>query len=289
MHEDACMSEEPLPLDGIRVVSTAVNLPGPVAAARLTALGAAVTKVEPPSGDPLRTASQGWYDELTAGQTVVVLDLKTADGLTELERRLADADVVLTASRPSALQRLGLDGDSLGRRFPRLCGVAVVGRPAPAQDAGHDLTYQAAAGTVRPPQLPTVPVADLAGAERVVAEVLAALLVRERQGRATFREVALFDVAASMAAGVRHGLTVEGGALGGGLPAYDVYAALTGYVAVAALEPHFWRRLCDELAVGGSREELEDAFRRRTAEEWQEWAQQHDVPLVAVVESPAHR
>lgn len=283
------MDQAPLTLDGIEVVSLAVNLPGPVAASRLVALGATVTKVEPPSGDPLRTASQAWYDELTSGQRVVVLDLKSVDGKAELDRLLVGADLLLTSSRPAALQRLGLDAETLCERFPRLCGVAVVGPPSPAQEAGHDLTYQAAAGTVRPPGLPTIPAVDLAGAERAVAEALAALLMRERQGRATFREVALSDVAADLAAAVRHGLTVEGGALGGGLPAYGLYAARSGHVAVAALEPHFWRRLCDELAVSGSREELEMAFAQRTADEWQQWARERDVPLVAVFVPPPHR
>ena len=39
-------------LDGVRVVTTALNLPGPAACARLRDLGAAVSKVEPPEGDP---------------------------------------------------------------------------------------------------------------------------------------------------------------------------------------------------------------------------------------------
>ncbi len=277
-----------LPLDGVRVVSLAVNLPGPVASSRLVALGATLTKVEPPSGDPLRIASQAWYDELVTGQQVEVIDLKSDAGREALDGLLADADVLLTASRPAALQRLGLDRRALSPRFPRLCVVSVVGRPSPSEDAGHDLTYQAAAGTVRPPQLPTIPVADLAGAERVVAQVLAALLLRGRDGVGTFHEVALSDVATDMAAAVRHGLTVEGGALGGGLSAYAVYAARSGWVAVAALEPHFWRRLCDGLGVDGSREELEAAFTQRTAQEWQDWAQELDVPLVAVRAAPAH-
>ncbi len=37
-------------LDDVRVVSLAINLPGPLAAARLAEFGASVTKIEPPSG-----------------------------------------------------------------------------------------------------------------------------------------------------------------------------------------------------------------------------------------------
>lgn len=40
-----------------RIVVLAVNVPGPAAAARLRELGAAVTKVEPPEGDPPPTGA----------------------------------------------------------------------------------------------------------------------------------------------------------------------------------------------------------------------------------------
>jgi crotonobetainyl-CoA:carnitine CoA-transferase CaiB-like acyl-CoA transferase len=268
-------------LAGVTVVSLAVNVPGPVAVARLRALGADVTKVEPPSGDPLRLASEAWYASLTHGQRVQVVDLKSAEGRSALDDLLVEADVLVTSSRTSALQRLRLDWPSLSAQFDRLCHVEIVG-DTESGDAGHDLTYQAANGTVRPPQLPTVLVADLAGAERTVAEVLAALLLRGRQGRGVHRVVALSDVAHDMAAAARHGLTAEGGPLAGALPAYGLYETADGWVAVAALEPHFWRRLCTDLDVDGSREELEEAFARRTARDWGVWARERDLPLVAV-------
>ena len=81
MPEPAAATSTPdAPLTGIRVVSTAGNLPGPLAAARLHDLGAQVTKVEPPSGDPLRAVAPGAYDELVAGQEVVTLDLRDDAG-----------------------------------------------------------------------------------------------------------------------------------------------------------------------------------------------------------------
>jgi crotonobetainyl-CoA:carnitine CoA-transferase CaiB-like acyl-CoA transferase len=59
------------PLQGIRVLTLAVNLPGPVAASRLCAMGASVIKVEPPGGDPLALMCPGYYEELRSGQEVV--------------------------------------------------------------------------------------------------------------------------------------------------------------------------------------------------------------------------
>lgn len=130
------------PLEDLRVVSLALNLPGPAAAARLVALGAQVTKVEPPAGDFLAEAAPAYYAELAAGQRVVTIDLKTTAGLAELAGLLDEADLLLTSSRPAALARLGLDWASVHARWPRLCQVAIVGHAGAEADVpGHDLTY----------------------------------------------------------------------------------------------------------------------------------------------------
>lgn len=271
------------PLHGIQVVSLAINLPGPAAVHRLQEFGADVTKVEPPAGDPLRAVAPAYYDQLSAGQQVVTLDLKTPADQEELWGLLAAADLLVTSSRPSSLERLGLDCHTLHTRCPRLCHVAIVGHPAPDTElAGHDLTYQAGVGTVQPPDLPRVLVADLAGAERAVGDALALLLGRDRGGAAGCTQVALSRVAHDLAATVRHGLTVPGGPLGGGLPQYAVYPAAEGYVAVAALEPHFWQRLTALLQIDGSRDQLARALAGRTARQWDQWAAEHDLPLAAV-------
>jgi crotonobetainyl-CoA:carnitine CoA-transferase CaiB-like acyl-CoA transferase len=277
------------PLAGIRVVSIATNLPGPVAASRLSSLGAAVTKVEPPAGDPLALAVRGYYDALVGTQTVVTLDLKSDDGRAHLRTLLGEADVLLTSHRPAALHRLGLGWARLHDRHPRLSQVAIVGRPAPDDDVpGHDLTYQASAGLLaggpdEEPRMPVALVADLTGAERAATEALAALLERDRTGVGSYREVALSDAADAMAAPLRHRLTGPLGPLGGSLPGYRIYAAADGYVACAALEPHFFTRLTRLLGVDGTTEDLEAAFQQRTVRDWQDWGAEHDVPLAAVV------
>lgn len=272
------------PLDGVSIVSLALNVPGPVAAARLRALGAAVTKVEPPEGDPLARSSRGWYDALAAGQEILRLDLKEPTGRAGLERLLAEADLLLTAQRPVAIDRLGLGWDELHRRFPRLCRVAIVGHLAPSQDrSGHDLTYVAKRGLLAPPELPRTMIADLAGAERAVSASLAVLLARERGGEASYVEVALAEAADVFAEPLRRGLTTPNGPLGGGLAVYGLYDTAEGWIAVAALEPAFRRRLAEELALPQpTRAALEQAFRARTADEWEAWALERDLPIEAV-------
>jgi len=273
-----------LPLRGFGVVSLAANVPGPVACARLRALGARVVKVEPPAGDPLEAYSAAWYRELAAGQEVVRLDLKDPEGRGALDGLLAAADLLVTSSRLSGLERLGLGWAALHARFPRLCQVAVFGHPGAERDrAGHDLTYQAAQGLAGPGGPPRTLLADLASAERAAGAALALLLARERGAEAGYAEVTLAEVAADLAAPLRHGLTAPGGLLGGGLPAYGVYAAREEHVALAALEPHFAARLREALGVPElTREALEAALAARTAAEWEAWADARDLPLAAL-------
>lgn len=273
-----------LALDGISVVALATNIPGPLAAARLRDLGARVVKIEPAHGDALAAASPGWYAAIHAQLEVRRLDLRLAENLAALHEHLQSADVLVTAMRGSALSRLGLNWPELHARYPRLSHVAVVGEAAPNDDrAGHDLTYQARAGLLAPPAMPRTVLGDLAAAERAVTAALAALFQRDRTGRGIRAEIAIVDAALEFAAPLRFGLTGRHDVLGGGLPAYNLYRASDGWVAVAALEPHFVERLAALLGVDAlDAKTLEACLRKRTAAEWEELAAANDVPIAAV-------
>lgn len=270
------------PLVGTVVVSLALNLPGPLVARRLAGLGADVTKVEPPAGDPVAQALPSLYAALTTGQRVCPLDLKDAADRDRLDRLLDGADLLLTSSRPSALGRLGLDPESVATRWPRLCQVAIVGQCDAPERAGHDLTYQAGAGTLPASGMPTVLLADQAGAERAVASALLALLVRSRTGAGSHHQVGLADVTHELAEPLRHGATGPEGPLGGGHPTYRLYDTADGAVALAVLEPHFLARLVELLGVPPTAEALAAVLATRTATEWERWAIEHGLPLAAV-------
>jgi crotonobetainyl-CoA:carnitine CoA-transferase CaiB-like acyl-CoA transferase len=276
-----------LPLTGVRVLLLAVNLPGPLAAARLRELGAAITKIEPPEGDPLAAACPTWYAGLHAGVAVERLNLKHSAARDRLDSLLAANDLLITALRPAALARLGLDWTALHARYPGLSQVAILGYPGPAADRpGHDLTYQAELGLLQPPHLPRALLADYAGAEQAVSAALALLLAQARgQGSGTV-DVTMAGAAEAFAAPLHHGLTAPGGVLGGGLPAYGLYAAADGWVAVAALEPAFRHRL--EAALGGplTHDALTAFFATRPAHAWEAWGRDHDLPVAAVCDPP---
>ncbi len=265
-------------------MSLALNAPGPVAAARLRKMGAEITKIEPPGGDALSHAAPQWYERLCHGQTVLRLDLKDPAGQEKLHALLAKADLLLASFRPSALKRLGLDWESLHARHPRLCFVGIIGHAAPEEErSGHDLTYQADFGLLRPPQMPASLFVDLAGAERAVSMSLALLHRFARTGEAGCAWVPLHDCARDLAEPLKAGLTSYGGWLGGGYPLYGFFKTSDGWVAIAALEPHFAERLLAELNLTKMDcGELERIFLQRAAQEWERWAAERDLPLVAV-------
>lgn len=274
-------------LQDLLVVNAGLNLPAPAATQRLVALGASAVKVEPPSGDPFAAFCPAWYQAMHTGVAVRKVDLKTDAGRQEIDLLLNQATVLITSQRPGALKRMGLDGPALRQRFPRLCVVHIVGASAAEAEApGHDLTYQAQAGLLTPPQMPRTLLADLAGAQEAVIAVLALLAAGGGQA-----EVALSSAASYFQAPIRYGLTRPDGYLGGAHAGYHLYAASDGWISLAALEPVFWQRLRDHLPgapdtpfAPTSPAILQALFRTQTTAHWLQWARDHDIPLAPVID-----
>jgi alpha-methylacyl-CoA racemase len=257
----------------------ALNAPGPVAAWRLRRAGATVVKVEPPTGDPLEGYAPAWYHELHEGIRVERIDLKTVEGGQQMRALLADATLFLASQRPSALARLGLDADTLlhpHSRLNHLRWLNIVGEVDRPEIPGHDLTYLAKAGLLGA-EVPKTVFADILGAEHACTTAL--LLLQQPPGSRA--QIGLYDSLAPLVGPLKHGLTGPGGLLGGKLPAYGVYAARDGRVAIAALESHFRKRLYDELDLPLD-SELAATFATRTAVEWEQWATSRDLPIVAI-------
>jgi crotonobetainyl-CoA:carnitine CoA-transferase CaiB-like acyl-CoA transferase len=275
------------PLAGVRVLSLALNLPGPAALMRCRAMGAECLKFEPPAGDPMRHYNTTAYAALHAGVDVRTVDLKQPDGQAALHEALARTDVLLTSFRPSALAKLGLDRTALQARHPRLSQVAIVGAAgARAEEPGHDLTYLADAGLVTGTALPPTLYADMGGALLASEAVLQAVIQARATGRGVHHEVALNDAAQWLALPRTWGLTVPAGAVGGAHAGYRVYPCADGRVAVAALEPHFAARLCE--AAGLPAADMADPATHRAIAAWlagqtraalDALAQARDIPL----------
>jgi alpha-methylacyl-CoA racemase len=233
------------PLAGLLVVDLTRYLPGPFASRELLRLGARVVRLEAPGGDPLAKLAPAWHEALNAGKESVELDLKDDP---EAGRELcARADVVLEGFRPGVVERLGIGPVDLPARVV-YCSFTGFG-PDDLR-AGHDLNYQGWAGLLADtaPAMPPVQVADLAGgALPAVAQILAALLERERTGVGRHLVLSLTHGAHELAAHRLGGEPIPR-LLTGGLACYRIYATADGrHLTVAALEPRFFRRLCELL------------------------------------------
>lgn len=237
------------PLKGVRVLSLALNLPGPAALMRCQQMGATCTKLEPPahpsapkgtSGDPMGLYNRAAYDVMHQGVKVLTADLKTEKGQTALHKELARTDVLITSFRPSALRKLGLDWKVLHKQYPNLSLVAIVGAPGErAEEPGHDLTYLAENDLVTGLDLPPTLYADMGGSLMASEAVLQTRLHQLQKGKGVQLEVALSVAAGYLALPRSWGLTTKGSAVGGGHAGYRVFPCKDGRVALAALEPHF--------------------------------------------------
>ncbi len=282
------------PLRGTRVLSLALNLPGPAALMRLAQLGARCTKVNPPSGDPMQHYTPDGYAQLHQGVSEITLDLKDAKGQAALHRQLAKTDVLLTSFRPSALTKLGLGWKALHARHPALSLIEVVGAPGPlAEIPGHDLTYQAEVGLVPGMDLPASLFADMGGALMASEAALQAVLLQKSTGRGTRHEVALSTAAAWLALPRSWGMTTPKGAVGGAHAGYRLYPCKNGRVALAALEAHFAQRLCEAAGVQIAHP-VKDLFKPavhraiaafladKTRQQLDAWAEAKDIPLLTL-------
>ncbi|MFM2049948.1 MAG: hypothetical protein RL682_439 [Pseudomonadota bacterium] len=237
------------PLKGVRILSLALNLPGPAALMRCQQMGATCSKLEPlphcsaptgSSGDPMGLYNRTAYDALHQGVKIATADLKSAAGQAKLHKTLAKTDVLITSFRPSALTKLGLDWKALHKQYPALCMVVIVGALGErAEEPGHDLTYLAENNLVSGLELPPSLYADMGGSLMASEAVLQARLQQLQKGKGVRIEVALSVAAGYLALPRTWGLTQPGAAVGGGHAGYRVYPCKDGRVALAALEPHF--------------------------------------------------
>jgi len=291
------------PLAGLLVVDLTRYLPGPFASRELVRLGARVTRLEPPEGDPMREIAPGWDAALNAGKESVVCDLRLEP---EVGRALCSrADVVLDGFRPGVTDRLGIGHADLPDTVV-YCSITGFGsRGHHAGRAGHDLNYLGWAGTLADtaPALPPVQIADLgAGALAAVAEILAALIERERTGRGRRIEISMTHGAHRLASHRLGGEPVPR-LLTGGLACYAIYETSDGrHLTVTAVEPKFFRRLCELIgrqelverqyapeAQGEIAAVLAETFASKSLATWLELFDQEDVMVgpVATLEEAA--
>ena len=312
------------PLAGVKVIELAGIGPCPMCGMLLAELGAEVLKIDrlQPSGLGFDVPHE--HALLNRSRRSAAVDLKHPDGLALARRLCASADALIEGFRPGVTEKLGLGPDDCRAVNPRLVYGRVTGwgQTGPlARAAGHDLNYIALTGalhaTGRAGQPPTPPlnlVGDFGGGALYLAlGVVAALLEAQRSGLGQVVDAAMVDGAASLMTGI-YGLLGAGlhrdtrgvNALDGGAHFYDVYETRDGkHIALAPIEPGFYRTLLDRLGVDDGalphssdrdewpvlKQRLASVIATRTRDEWVQRLEGTDAcfaPVLSMTEAPHH-
>ncbi len=291
-------------------------LPGPFASLRLADLGAEVLKIEPPTGDMMRTlADECVFQANNASKRSIALNLKEERDLEIARQLIRQADIIIESFRPGVMKRLGLGYEEASQLNPTIIYCSISGYGQHSQHAklgSHDLNYMAMTGVLVQlkdqngrPVHPTITFADLIGSLHAVEQIVAALYARERTGRGTYIDISLVDGLLSMMANhfaIEHETKNKSGidVLAGTIVSYYLYETKDGrYVSFAALEKKFWKNFClavqkpewlehqyspanDDNAVF---QELKRLFQTKPLREWIEFGEQVDCCLAPVLET----
>lgn len=260
-------------MNPIKVLDLSHRLPGPLATHVLQATGAQVTKVEDITfGDPFKDgffkemdpSFSNWYEELNKGKNLVTLDFKDPKSIPDMERLIGENDIILNALPSKIAEKFGLKEETLKEKFQEKVFLKMVG--SKKEKAGmHDLNVLARLGllelflhdkplgSIQAP--PFLPFGGISFGAYLSSQALASLLKARTQKKCVFETVSLEEsVEILLKPFFSHQLQKTGqrGFLHNGrYPCYNLYPLKgKGFLAVAALEPKYWQRFCEELDLG---------------------------------------
>jgi CoA:oxalate CoA-transferase len=263
-------------LHGIRVLDLTQVIAGPYCGQQLAMLGAQVTKVEAPGGDPLRwrggsapalsaMGMSSHYQAQAYGRELVYLDWATPEGVQQLQDLMAQHDVFVCNLRTHVLPRIGLSVQNLRQQYPQLviCTLGGYAGDVCGDWPAYDNTIQAASGIMRMNSSQDsggrvgAPIMDYACGMAALSAILAALFERGRTGQGQHVAVNMLAVAHQLMSAQRldYELTGnepqhKGNRANSGEPLSQVFETAEGYLALAVNEEHQFRKLA--LALGQS-------------------------------------
>lgn len=310
------------PLAGLKVVEIASMAPGPFACMVLADLGAEVTRVDRANKTGGLLAPTGVLDR---GRRSIAVDLGSDDGREVVLRLVEGADILIEGFRPGVAERLGIGPDDCAARNPRLIYGRMTGwgQSGPmAPRAGHDINYIALSGALHimgrrgeRPYPPANLLGDFGGGGLLLAMgVLAAVYERSNSGQGQVVDASMVEGSSLLAAFI-HSMHSSGlwdeprgeNLLDTGGAFYDTYeCADGGFMAVGAIEGHFYAELLEKLGLADAddlpfqldldraeelRERLGAAFKERSRDEWAEIFADSDAcvtPVLSLTEAPEH-
>jgi crotonobetainyl-CoA:carnitine CoA-transferase CaiB-like acyl-CoA transferase len=251
-------------LSGITVLDLSRLLPGPYCSMILADHGARVIAVE----NKRFKDDAPFLAPLYRNKEHMSLDLKTEKGKEIFFKLVQKADILLEGFRPGATARLGVDYRSVKKANPKIiyCSITGYGQTGPYRDrVGHDANFLGIAGvldligeTDKPPSIPGVQIADIAGGGMNSAiGILLALHAREKTGKGQYIDISMTDSMAALLHIPLFFLQLTGqmfersdNILAHRYAFYNTYeTADKKYLTIGAIEYRFWKTLCEKLNV----------------------------------------
>jgi formyl-CoA transferase len=309
------MSENKLPLKGLKVIELGQLIAGPFCTRLLAEFGAEVVKIEPPgSGDPLRTwrklhkgTSLWWYAQARNKKSVTV-NLKTPEGQDIVRRLARGADIVVENFRPGAMEKWNLGYEQLAADNPGLIMVRLsgYGQTGPYRDrVGFGAIGESMGGiryvTGYPDRAPVRVGVSLGDSLAAMYGVIGALMALHHRnvnsGRGQVVDVALYEAVFSMMESMlpEYGMTGfvrerSGASLPGIVPS-NTYETRDGkYVVIGANGDSIFKRLMRAIGRGDLAEDpalASNAGRVTHTEELDDviggWTKSHELEQVLAV------
>lgn len=196
------------PLSGVTVLDLTQIYNGPYATFLMAMAGADVIKVEPLTGENLRSRGDLGgvaypFAMLNANKKPVTLNLKTDEGKALLKEMVAKADILIENFAPGVMDRLGVGADVLRQINPRLVygSSSGYGSDGPYRNyPAMDLVMQAMCGVInstgfadQPPVKSGAALCDFFAGIHLYGAIVTALYERERTGQGRVVEVSMQD------------------------------------------------------------------------------------------------
>ena len=122
------------PLEGIKIIDISTIVSGPLAASMLGDQGAEVIKIEPPyKGEnarvmgPIKEGSGALFATVNRSKRSLAMDLKKEESKKIIYKLIESADIIIDNFRPGALDRLGLDFNSIKNFNPKIIQMSITG------------------------------------------------------------------------------------------------------------------------------------------------------------------
>lgn len=173
---------------------------GPLCARLLSLAGAEVVKVESTRRpDGARAGPPPFYDLMHQGHAAVAIDFTTEAGREQLRRLIDTADVVLEASRPRAMEQLGINAAASVDRGTIWTSITAYGRTGPwANRIGFGDDVAAAAGLLVADGTDLLPCGDAIADPLTGIIAAVATLAALGSDRAHLIDVSMRDVVSSV-------------------------------------------------------------------------------------------